>query len=841
MGEKQSKPQKQQKKPIHPIPNENKIKKEKIIEEEQNKEEDLIIEKALLKKNPKDNKEENDEENEDQIEHMNNINFEGLTGGNNKKIGDSENIKNESIKKNLINKNNMTNKLEQKKNLNIDTSRNNFNKINNINEPFMMTADNFHSKKISFNNNKEQKKEKDNKIEKKEEKNNKNDSPIKNVMENFKINNDDNDINNDLPKERKISHKQIYSSRKKKLNPKNEVKYYNRENYDTINNEEDEINKQKRRNVILKGKMNNKAININNGENQANNSINKINLNKQKSDDINENLKINDELNLNNFVIINKNENNLNNNDTNKNEKKEEDIKLDNNININNLKDNNQNKVENKNEITKEKKIKAKSPEKVMKKFNSVSNFNEDVIIPQKIFLFENFNIFDSFITILNHNSYINNYLKQSKSQDKIFNCEKNNQYCLSSILFYINKYMWSKKPELLISKKNLKIKYKAFLDCYLQTNCNNSNSESYFFNTENLEKIIYFIFYKINKELTAESKKIEEKNNCSKGNMLLYKFMNDFMKNNNSIISGCFTGFYQEETTCLICKDRMQRYGNIYTPYKQYNSFNYLYFDLCKLNNQYSYIRQRSVSMSVNPAFYGNNSNQYNKIESLMNINLYDCLNQKFDKRFQSACNLCKLNTQQIIKGQLYSPLKVLTIIINNQDANLIIDSQINLSNYTHKNGNHNYCLVAILCKYTYNNQLITYCFNSKNGKWYSYSKSEGIFSKNVREAKYLEPNAIPYVLVYQNTENMDFEYNGLDLEKANKKKRYLFKFVNGLPQVYLYFHENATIKEVGKEISSYYDFKKVRLVVDAEKTKENDLLSIVAANSLHILVIPD
>ena len=36
----------------------------------------------------------------------------------------------------------------------------------------------------------------------------------------------------------------------------------------------------------------------------------------------------------------------------------------------------------------------------------------------------------------------VNNYLKQSKSQDKIFNCEKNNQYCLSSILFYINKYI---------------------------------------------------------------------------------------------------------------------------------------------------------------------------------------------------------------------------------------------------------------------------------------------------------------------------------------------------------------------------------------------------------------
>ena len=101
---------------------------------------------------------------------LNNINFPGVTGGNNSKIEKPSIKENKSLnidldiknednrryrrlnrvvnkKANNNQKNNMVNKLEKKKNLNIDTNQNN----NEIKiDPMMMTADNFHSKKIKF-------------------------------------------------------------------------------------------------------------------------------------------------------------------------------------------------------------------------------------------------------------------------------------------------------------------------------------------------------------------------------------------------------------------------------------------------------------------------------------------------------------------------------------------------------------------------------------------------------------------------------------------------------------------------------------------------------------------
>ena len=101
------------------------------------------------------------------------------------------------------------------------------------------------------------------------------------------------------------------------------------------------------------------------------------------------------------------------------------------------------------------------------------------------------------------------------------------------------------------------------------------------------------------------------------------------------------------------------------------------------------------------------------------------------------------------------------------------------------------------------------------------------------------MEPNAIPYVLVYQNIENMDFEYNEINLEIANNKKGYLFRFQNGIPQVTLYFGINATVKEVTKAIASFYKLDKVRLLINANQIKDDDILSVVAENNLSILVI--
>ena len=793
--------------------------------------------------------------NEDTINNnnLNNINFPGVTGGNNSKIEKPSIKENKSLnidldiksvdnrryrrfnrvvnkKANNNQKNNMVNKLEKKKNLNIDTNQNN----NDIKiDPMMMTADNFHSKKIAFPKNEDQNKKLEVKkniiTNKKEEDIKKNNSPIKNVMQNFRnnnINNNDYNINKNLISNRKVK------PRKLNLNiQKNEINDYKIENYNTINNEENQISMNRRHNQILQRaimkKPENPKINIDDNINNQNKNklTNEIKKNEEQ-DDINENININNEI---------KNNNNLNiNEEIKKNEIKEEE-NLDLNININNLIENKQNKNNNKNIETESNQI---LPQRRMRRYNSYSNLNFDCITPQKVFLFENYNIFDSIMVILSNNTYIKKYF--TKNQSKIYNCEKNTKYCLSIILYYISKYLWTKKPELIIKKNDLNLKYREFLNCYLEQNCKNSNPELYLYNTDNLEVLIYFIYYKINIEITAEHKN-QQLFNFGTGNSLLNQFMNNFMKNNKSVISDFFTGFYQEEFICVNCKVRRERYGNIYIPFKKYSSFNYIYLDLGNNGNQYAnqYGGYNTTRRNLSYCEYGNSYNQYNNMNFTINNNIYNCLNQEFNKTFQSACNLCQLNTQNYLQKQFYSLPKVLTIIINNKNANFIINDQINLSQFTHIQGNNNYYLIAMICKYTYNKQLITYCFNPKDGNWYYYTKIEGLFSKNIKKATFLEPNAIPYVLVYQDTENMDFEYNEINLEIANNKKGYLFRFQNGIPPVTLYFGINANVKEVTKAITSYFKLEKVRLIISANQLKDNDILSEVAENNASILVI--
>ena len=199
----------------------------------------------------------------------------------------------------------------------------------------------------------------------------------------------------------------------------------------------------------------------------------------------------------------------------------------------------------------------------------------------------------------------------------------------------------------------------------------------------------------------------------------------------------------------------------------------------------------------------------------------------------------ICQFSTFKYIQKQFLSLPKILTIIINNKNANFILNSEINLSQFTNAKGNHNYYLIALLCKYAHNKNFITYCFNYKDGMWYSYTKKEG-YHRSIKERTFLEPNAIPYLLVYQNIGSMDFEYNELNLEIANNKKEYTFRFQNGIPPVTLYFEINSTAKEVCKEIERFYKLKKVKLVINASQIKENEILSLVALNNCNILVIP-
>ena len=78
--------------------------------------------------------------------------------------------------------------------------------------------------------------------------------------------------------------------------------------------------------------------------------------------------------------------------------------------------------------------------------------------IPIYCEVYENINIFNSILISLNNNSLINKYF-QVQRDEQISQLEKNNQYCLSSILYYLNKFLWQDYYNL-ITKSNLIKKY---------------------------------------------------------------------------------------------------------------------------------------------------------------------------------------------------------------------------------------------------------------------------------------------------------------------------------------------------------------------------------------------
>ena len=759
-------------------------------------------------------------QNKENNDNINDINFQGISGGNNSKRNKIEKLtedldclsvdnrlKNQhkfrNVKRFINNRNDtkkMSNKIENEKNIKIGINRNNYETINN---PMMSTSKNFYRKKIKYNENDEEDKKEEKKIYKNNN-NNKNEeekaSNIKSISENFQINNK-NKIDDDLVSEN-IEHKKIFRSRKR-----NHQKKYNNveENYNTINN--DNI-----RNPLIKSQ--------------------KIEF-KREEDKNRKNIYINIEKNLNinnNINIDNKINDNLNiNNEVKKNNKNDEDD-LDSNLKINNL-------IESKNSFKKSINVEIKKnqhnevdneiPKRRMVKYNSYSDLLLNNKIPKKLFLFDNPNIFDSFLIILNNIIFMTKYFSKNGQKIEEFIKKYDQKQYLFGILYYINKYLWDKRPEEIIQKNKLRLMYKSFMDCYIKKYCKNSTPEFYLYDINNIEMIIHFIFTRINFEQTNDKKDVKL-GEIQTSNKQLYNFMKNYLESHKSIISDCFTGFYLTEETCTNCWEKAMRYQNIYNPDRDYSYYNYISFDLKTNNEDYSF-NQRARAYSINPIINGN-ENTFTQFNNL-NLNIYSLLDLEFSCFKSSICKVCRINPKQIRK-QFYSLPKVLTIILKNNDGSFEINDEINLTKYAHKPGNYNFKLISILCKFS-NGTYITYSLNHRDSNWYNYTSEDKI----VHKARYLDVNAIPYVLVYQNIEFMDFEYNPI-----NRKEGYLFRFQNGLPQLTLYFEPNSTIKDAIKEIKmNYSDIKNPVLLINGTKLKPMEKLSDISFDMYNksILVI--
>ena len=423
---------------------------------------------------------------------------------------------------------------------------------------------------------------------------------------------------------------------------------------------------------------------------------------------------------------------------------------------------------------------------------------------PKYMKIFVNINIFNSVLIMINNISFINNYFIKKETINKINSCEKNNKFCLSSILYNINKYLWNSKTKK--SENDLLKKFTKFTNS--QMNSLKSTSDKYYYEIKNIESIIKYIYTTINEEFTEVKTALQNNiNTFEQFKDSFDKFIVEFSQKHKSIISDHFYGFYQ--FFCQNCK---------YT----YDSFCYINFNL----NEIKKVNLNQINF------------RFNNI--LENINLNDCFNYYFPsqnkiKYCNSFCNICKSFTCK----EIFTLPNILTIILSNNDNNnynFVLQDELNLNNFSKKvpnNSEGKYMLISILCKNIYNDEFICYCINPNNGLWYSYTNG------NIKNVTKMDINAIPLVLFYQIKNSIEFIYENIQRYDLNKIKINV-KIMNGIPSKELFFNKNDKIKNIKNEIISYFNLGNISItmVVDGKILQDNRFLYEVINTNNEILV---
>ena len=719
-------------------------------------------------------------------EEDNNINkkdFININFNNNLRIKEIKNQNNINLNKNINNNKEMINRKPELPQLITDLKSN---EIKNE-SLFQKSSQNFYRKKINFTN----------------EPNNEN-QKIENKNKNIIVQTPRKVINQKDINRNKFRYRLMKSELKNDDN--NNIKYSlltepNRKIIKNIDNNESNDNKDN--NILNNFSNNNKKIISLSINNNLIDNKNKNN-NKNNIEDIND-----DSGNLNiNEIINQKYENNKN--DSIENNK----IKIAENNQINNKDKDKENIIKKTKILDNEAKLRAKFAKK---RHYSLSNINS-VSHPISCEIFNKINIFNAILISLNNNSFIDKLFKMQK-HEQILLLEKNNKYCLSSILYYSYKFLWETNYNPGITKEDLIKKYNEFIKVYSESNCSgNMDKEKYCSDINNIVLIIEFIYSKLNTEF-IQVKKINNinKNNCNffNQNDACNIYLNNFFQNNISFISDNFVGFYQQEINCNNCQSRSYFYNMPYSPTYNYSYYTHINFDLNEVNN------------------FLNRFNSNFVVNKNININLDNCFNYTFNQKFKTSNIFCN-NCFTIFKYQsmrIFSLPKIFTIILTNNDYNFIIQEELDLNKYAiTAQENMVYYLISILCKIN-SNEFILYNFNHKDSQWYSY------YNGKITKVYKFGINEIPLVLIYQLKSEMKFEYKSLTIEEKAFLK---VKFSNRKEEK-MAFPKHCLIKNVIARIGKHLDVdvKKITIIINAQKPNDYDLLSKYIKDTDVILAI--
>ena len=440
-------------------------------------------------------------------------------------------------------------------------------------------------------------------------------------------------------------------------------------------------------------------------------------------------------------------------------------------------------------------------------------------IIPKNCNIFKKYDLFNSLLLIINNISLIKNYFSKVEFIDLIKKCEKNNKYCLSSISYYINKYLWYTNNKKIKSQKKLLEEYIDFVKVYSKENCKDNNPDLYCFNINNLEYIINFIYNRINVELTNSND--NKKDYEPKDNGLLSLYQEEFSKKNKSIISDHFIGHFQNKKKCIQCNNAQF----------SYEPFRTISFSIKMTYNYYFYNNNNRFQFNYNMLNYNNISNYY-ITNSSKNVKLKDCFNYLFNNYCNynnSYCENCNSRTVKEERTSIFFLPNIITIVLtdNNDNDYFILEDEIDLKNYViNVTGNEKYNLISMLCIINYNGKFINYCFNPNNATWYSYT------DVNISEVDKMDINAIPLMLVYQTKSEIDFNYKSIKREPD--KIKFYIQFSNEIAATNIYFNKNESFKDLYEKISSYFNLsdKTFFLIINGKIIMESQNLNELIIN---------
>jgi ubiquitin carboxyl-terminal hydrolase 2/21 len=220
--------------------------------------------------------------------------------------------------------------------------------------------------------------------------------------------------------------------------------------------------------------------------------------------------------------------------------------------------------------------------------------------------------------------------------------------------------------------------------------------------------------------------------------NVLNY-FLEEFKKNQQSIISDIFYGIIETRTECLQCKQNNQ-FNNIFYPIYSYNFqiINFIIFPLEEIRKTKSEI---------------NNFN-YNE------VNLFDCF--EYDRKpnimnGQNAmyCNTCKAICDCVVCTNLITGPEILILLLNRGnrkefDIKIIFDENLDLTKYIEKGGKYKLMgVISHLGESGMGGHFIAYCKDPITQKWYKYND---LIVDEVQDfKKEVIDFAMPYLLFYE------------------------------------------------------------------------------------------